>query len=279
MTYLEREDRAGVTGFIREVREGMRRQGNVIFALIFKEIKNRSKNEGYGLYSLVGVVLEPAIAVAAMMAFFYFIRRNEIDGVHIALFIAVSYIPFAIIRRSISSIPRVMKGNAAFYAYQQVKPFDSVLARFALEIALTLIGGVLILFLLWWFFDLQVRFNRMPQAIGLLMMMMAAGFGLSLFFGTYGTLYPVIPRIASLGSRGLMFLSAVIHPMKDLQKKAGDILLWNPLAHMEELLRYYALDMKYYPGVTVAFPLGFTLFSLFLGFTAYYANRYELLKR
>lgn len=279
MSYLEHESRAGLLGFVREVREGLRRQGNVVFALIFKEIKNRSKSEGYGLFSLVGVLLEPVAAVVTMMVFFYFIRRSEVDGVHIALFIAVSYIPFAMIRRSISTIPKVVKSNSAFYAYQQVKPFDSVLARFSIEIALTLLGGVLILFLLWWFLGLQVRFNRMPQAIGMLLMMIATGFGLSLFFGTYCTLYPFVSRITSLLSQGLLVLSAVIHPMKDLQAKAGAILLWNPLAHMEELLRFYALDISYYQGVTVAFPLGFMLLSLFLGFAAYYAKRHELLKR
>jgi capsular polysaccharide transport system permease protein len=80
-------------------------------------------------------------------------------------------------------------------------------------------------------------------------------------------------------SRALYFLSAVIHPMSEIHDRAGEFLLWNPLAHMIELLRGYALGMRPYYGVNVWYPLGFMLFMLFLGFMSYYANRFELLKK
>lgn len=279
MAYLDHHDRKGFLGFFRELREGVRREGNVLFALIFKEIKKRSGSEGYGLYSLIVNILEPAMVVATLMVFFYFIRRTESGGVHIAIFIAVSYIPFGIIRRSLATIPKAVKNNSAFYAYQQVKPFDSILARFLLEITLMLVGGMLVLFMLWWFLGLHIRDDGLPQTLAILLGMMATGLGLSLFFGTYGTIYPAIMRAISIFSRGLLLLSCVIHPMRDLQIAAGGLLLWNPLAHMEELIRYYALGMKPYPGVTITYPVGFMLTVLFLGFIAYFANRKELLKR
>lgn len=279
MTYLDDEARAGVIGFFRELREGLRRQGNVIFALIFKEIKKRSGSEGYGLYTLIGNILEPTIATGTMMVFFYIIKRQEVYGIHVALFIAVSYIPFGIMRRSLSSIPAAVRSNSAFYAYQQVKPFDSIIARFALQTALMLLGGMLTLFLLWWFLGLHIRTDRLPQAIGVMCMMMASGLGISLIVGTYGTLYPVINRIVGVLSRGVIILCAVIHPMRDLQAKAGDILLWNPLAHMEELIRFYALGMRPYLGVSVGYCLMFMLLCLGLGFASYYSNRLDLLKR
>lgn len=279
MTFLHDEDRAGFFGFFREMREGLRRQTNVIFALIFKEIKKRTGSDGYGMYSLIGNILEPTIATVTMMVFFYLIRRQEVYGVHVALFIAVSYIPFGILRRSLSNIPAAVKSNSAFYAYQQVKPFDSIVARFVLQSALLLLGGMLILFLLWWFLGLHVRTDRLPQAIGVIAMMMASALGISLIVGTYGTIYPAVNRIISTLSRGIVILCAVIHPMRDLQARAGSVLLWNPLAHMEELIRYYALGMKPYLGVSLSFCILFMLSCLGLGFAAYYANRLELLKR
>ena len=110
-------------------------------------------------------------------------------------------------------------------------------------------------------------------------MMVATSFGLCLFLATYGTRFSAVLRLASGSARALLFLSAVIHPMSEIHDTAGEFLLWNPLAHMVELLREYALGMKPYPGVTLTYPLGFMLFMLFLGLTSYYANRFELLKK
>lgn len=279
MTAQGYREQSSVGRFFSEMRRGARNQGNVVFALIFKEIKNRAGSDGYGLYSLAVIALEPAIAVAGMMVFFYFLRRAEIGGVHIALFLAVSYLPYGLIRRSMSSIPKVMKSNAAFYAYQQVKPIDSVLSRFIIESTLILLGGLVVFFLLWWFMDLSPNFDRIPEVIGVFAMMVAASFGLCLFLATYGSRIPFVLRLASGMSRALYFLSAVIHPMSEIHDTAGEFLLWNPIAHMIELLREYALGMRPYYGVNAWYPLGFMLFMLFLGLVSYYANRFELLKK
>lgn len=279
MTAQGYREQSSVGRFVSEMRRGARNQGNVVFALIFKELKNRSGGDGYGLYSLAVIALEPAIAVAGMAVFFYFLRRAEIAGVHIALFLAVSYLPYGLVRRSMTSVPKVLKSNAAFYAYQQVKPIDSVLSRFIIETTLVLFGGVIVFFLLWWFLDLKPNFDHIAELIGIFAMMVVTSFGLCLFLATYGTRFPVILRVSSGTSRALYFLSAVIHPMSEIHDTAGEFLLWNPLAHMVELLRDYALGMEPYAGVTLSYPLGFMLFMLFLGLTSYYANRFELLKK
>ena len=50
--------------FLFDMREGARRQSNVVFALIFRELKTKSGQDSYGLLSFVGIILEPAAAVA-----------------------------------------------------------------------------------------------------------------------------------------------------------------------------------------------------------------------
>jgi capsular polysaccharide transport system permease protein len=271
--------RGDATRFFRELREGGRRQGNVIFALIFKEVKSRSGKDGQGLYNLAAIFAEPAIGAVVLSLFWYLLRRQEIAGVHVALFVAVSYLPFGIIRRSLSSIPRALRGNLAFYAYQHVKPFDAIAAQFLLEAVLILLGGVALLFLLWWFLGLAIEFNQLIQLSGVLGIMAAAGFGCSLFLGTYGTLFPVISRAIGLASRGLVFLSAVIHPLSELPGVVTTILLWNPIAHIMEKIREYALGMTPAPGISISYPASFALVMLFFGFTGYYANRTKLVER
>ncbi len=92
--------------FVWEVREGARRQGNVIFRLIFRDIKRRSGKDGHGILTLMGILLEPAVGVIALSLFWYVMRRTEVNGVFIAMFLAVSFTAFAIVRRSIASVPR-----------------------------------------------------------------------------------------------------------------------------------------------------------------------------
>ena len=272
--------RDAVSRFFYEMREGGRRQGNVLFALIFKELKSREGNDyRFGLYSLLVILFEPAIGVAVITTFWYLVRREEILGIHIALFVAVSYTPFGIIRRSLSSIPRALRGNQGFYAFQQVKPFDAIAAQFIIELVLTLCGGLIVMFCLWWFLDLAMNGDRIFQFLGILAMMAVAAFGLSLFLGVYGTLFPLISRVVRMMSMGLLMVCAVIHPLTELPSKVSYYLSWNPVANMEEYLRLYGLGITPDSNVTLSYPLGFTLTVLFLGFTGYYANRRKVLER
>ena len=272
--------RDAVARFFYEMREGGRRQGNVLFALIFKELKSREGNDyRFGLYSLLVILLEPALGVAVITTFWYLFRRQEILGINIALFVAVSYTPFGIIRRSLSSIPRSLRGNQSFYSFQQVKPFDAITAQFIIEMVLTLSGRLIMMFCLWWFLDLSMKSDHILQFLGILAMMVVAGFGISLFFGVYGTLFPLISRVVRMMSMGLLMVCAVIHPLAELPSKTSYILSWNPVANMEEYLRLYGLGIKPDSNVSLNYAMGFTLTILFLGFTGYYANRRKVLER
>jgi capsular polysaccharide transport system permease protein len=262
-----------------ELREGARRQGNVIFALIFREIKSRSGQDGQGLYSLAGIMLEPAFGVAILACFWYLLRRSEIAGVHVALFLAVSYIPFSIVRRSLSSIPRSLRGSRSFYAFQNIKPFDAILARFILELVLMATGSIVLLFMLWWFLDLAINVDMGLHAMGVLMVMIAFSFGLSLFIGVYGTHFPFMFKIIQAFSRGLVLLSAVMHPVSELPVQLQYYIAWNPLAHFLELMRFYLLGIKPFQGVSFGYAAALTITIVFLGFISYYVNRHKVIER
>ena len=279
MTHSEHAPEGSLARFFYEMREGSRRQGNVIFALIFRELKTRSGTEGYGLLSLVGVLLEPAAGVIVLSAIWYTLKRQDIDGVHTALFLAASYIPFSIVRRSISSVPRTIRSNRSFYAFQNVKPFDAVLARFILEVALMLMGGGIVLFLLWWFLDLSFNNDHLLSALGLMALLIMLSFGLSLVIGIYGTRFPVIFKVLSMASRGLIFLSAVMHTVGDLPPEAQNYIAYNPLAHFMELFRQAVVGITPFQGVSFYYAAMSAIVMLFFGFISYYANRYKVIER
>lgn len=268
----------GLPRFLYELREGGRKQANVVFALLFREVKTRSKDDNYGLLSLVSVVLEPAISVLALAAFFYLLRTEEMMGVPIFLFIAVSMTAFSIIRRSMASVPRTMRTTRAFYSYPNVKPIDAVLARFILEMALTIFGGFLVLLFLWWFLGMTISDQQVLHGLGIFLMLLAAGFGISLFLAVYGMKFPFIQKAMPSFTRVLFITSAVIHPAAELPIKAQWYIAFNPFAHAMELLRLYTLRIPPFPEASFQFFAFFCLVCLFLGLLAYYANRTKVLE-
>jgi ABC-type polysaccharide/polyol phosphate export permease len=85
--------------------------------------------------------------------------------------------------------------------------------------------------------------------------------------------------VIGASSRVLFFVSAVIHPAIELPNEAQAVLLWNPLAHAMELLRYETLGIRPFLHVSYGYFAGFAAVCLFLGFVAYYPNRFKVLER
>ncbi len=276
MTGIDTAPPPSTVGFFHELRTGAWRQANVIFALIFKELKSRMESESYG--GVIWVVLNPIQNVVVLAAFWYLIGRTEIGGIHIALFLAVGMVPFTIVRMCLSSIPAAIRSNRSFFNFQQVKPIDAVIARFALNVSLTIIGAALMFFLIAWFLGVFLRLDHLLEVMSLFILALAMGLGIALLVATYGTMYEPILKVLSFFSRPLLFLSAVFHPAGELPTAARYWLSWNPLVHIIEYLRHYALGMKVFPEADIAWPLVFTLIVLFLGITGYYGNRHRLIQ-
>lgn len=277
MSQSEHLKSGSISLFFYQLAEGARRQGNVIFALIFRDLKNRSGDE-YGILSLLGIVVEPALSVLALAAFWYLLRRTEIGGVHVLLFLIVSVTPFTMVRRSLASIPRTVYSARAFFAFPNVKPFDALLAKFIIEFALTLFGTLILMFMMWWFMDLAPRSDYILECLGIIGLIVATSFGISLFLGIYSNRFPLLASFISLTSRAVMLLSAVMHPAAELPTPAQRVIAMNPLAHALELLRYYALGMKPFHAVSLEFVVFTALGTLSFGLIAYYANRKTILE-
>ncbi len=65
-----------------------------------------------------------------------------------------------------------------------MKAFDAVLARFIIESVLSLIGGVVVLILLWWFMDLTLRTDTILGAFRSYMELHILCFGVCLSSGS-----------------------------------------------------------------------------------------------
>jgi capsular polysaccharide transport system permease protein len=277
MSLIDRYNSRGPGRFFGEVRSGARNQANVIFALIFKDFKRRT-----GRFARLGVfwaVFDPMTQVIVLSLMWLMFGRTTIDGVHVVLFIAVATAPYTIVQKGLSSIPRAVAQNRAFYAYQQVKPFDSLAAEWVLEMSLILLGEFLLFFGMWWFFDLVIDFYNILPLLGLLLLAMALSFGLALAAAAYSAIFDSLPRILGLLTRPLIFVSGVFYAVGDLPAQVRQVLSWNPIVQAVEYARFYALGIKPFPEADLEYAMFFTISALFFGFLSYSAFRVRMLQR
>ena len=228
---------------------------------------------------MLWIILDPMTQVITMTAMWLLAGRLEVNGVNVALFIAIGTAPYTVAHLSLTSIPKALAANRLFYNYQQVKPIDSFIAEFILEISLMLIGEVLIFAILWWFFGLTFDLGAILPLLSLFGLAMVLGFGLGLMAATYGTRFDTVKKLLSFTSRPLMILSAVFYTLNDLPPPARYFLSWNPLVHIIEYARYYAFGLKLFPEASLTYAVMFALVALFLGFVCYYPNRLRLIEQ
>ena len=259
-----------------QLKTGFACQRSVILALIFKEFKIRLGDSRLGL---LWVLLEPIVSMIMISAIWLYIGREKIDGVHTMLFIGSGFVVFIIIQRGYSLIAKAIVSNPSLLNYPQVKPIDTVLARFILEMSLHSIAALLLFFTLWWFLDISPTFANPLMMIGAIAIAMMISLGLGLSLAIYGTFYPGLMKSVELVTRPLMLLSAILYSMRDIPPVAREVLAWNPIIHIIEYFRAGAFGVKLFAGHNVMYPLMLGIILLGFSFVAYYANRYKLIQK
>ncbi len=234
---------------------------------------------GWSKLGVLWVLLEPIVAMAMISLIWLIIGREKIDNVPVMLFIGSGFVVFLIVRRGISPIPQAIKANRALLNYPQVKPLDTIFARFLLEMWLHLIASILLFFALWWFGDMLPGFQDPLEIILALAVAALLSIGIAMPLAVYGEFYESLTRIVGIVSRPLMIASAVIYSINDLPPAAREALAWNPIVHIISSFRHGAFGVKLFEGHSLAYPAltGLVLFGF--GMVAYYANRFRLIQQ
>lgn len=262
----------GGQGLVR----GLKRQSSVILAVIFKEIKVRSRTSKFGL---MFVLIEPIIYIIAITMIRWLIRgRTEVDGLHVLVWIPLGVAAYLMFMRAVTKIPSAIASNQGLLDYPQVKPIDPLIGVFILEMVLTALGSCLAIFLIWWFFDQFPSLPRPLEAIGVIAMLLAGCLGLALILGVYGTFYENVGRIARFLNRPMILISDVILPISLLPAAFREYLAWNPLLQFVQHFRLYAAGQRTIPEADLGYAFMCSAVVLGVGIIAYYANRYRLVQ-
>jgi len=238
---------------------------DVVRALLLREIQTRfgTKKLGY-----LWAVLDPISTILVFSIIKELLHSKAMPGVSYQVFLASSLIAYYMFKNIAIKSMSAFEANKGLFVYKQVKPFDTLVSRYILEI---FISGVVFTILLFigWYIGLDVECKNILGVILAYIWISIFGFSLGIFFAVVGFFYENFKKIINMLFLPLFFLSALFYTIDSLPPVVREILLYNPLVHFMEMIHgnyFYPLNTDY---VDYGYMLLWTLLPLYLGLWLY----------
>lgn len=238
-------------------------QLSVIKALILREIKTRFGEHKLGY---LWALLEPVIFVSIFVAIYELMGKTSIANIPAEQFMLTGFVPFFLFRKTMQQSIGAISSNRALLTFPQVTTFDLIMARALLEAA-TMTVVFLLLIMAYQAVGLEIAVEDPLSVVMALFLLGITGLGLGMAFATLAPLYPSTKQIVNaVMGRPLFFTSGLFFTVEALPPSAREVLLYNPILHMIEMLRsavFVEFESRYAdPGYATGFAacvLGFGL--------------------
>ncbi|EJC61322.1 ABC transporter [Alcaligenes faecalis subsp. faecalis NCIB 8687] len=215
------------------------------------------------------LLMEPVLHISFIAFVFTVIRMRTVGGIDVMIWIVVGMLAFFTFRRTALQVMYAVDSNKPLFAYRQVKPFDTSLARGVLEAFLMILVSILILTAV-----ALLGHDVLPDDP---LQVFVSFFGLWLFGVGYGLVASVLmalvketEHILKILMMPLYLISGVIMPISAVPPPYRDLLLINPIAHGLELVRHgFSTYYHMVPGVSLAYLYAWGVVSVFLGLVLY----------
>ncbi|WP_459618476.1 ABC transporter permease [Bordetella sp. 2513F-2] len=247
----------------------------VVFALVLREMLTRFGARRMGAFWML---FEPIAHVLLIMVIFGVIRDREVPGMDFPVYLATGLIPFFLMRNIALRLMDGISANQALFAYQQIKPMDTLVARTIVEFSLSAcVYTVVILGMGFWFgYDISMAdplrwFVALATGVAL-------SFALGIIFCIYTQFFPGAKTFIRLSFFFLYLMSCVIFPIWAIPTQYLEWVMWNPYLHIIDVLRSSVFE--HYPivhGIDLFYAMKVALVLLFLAMALYRMRRQEML--
>lgn len=237
-------------------------QTRVVEALILRELHTRYGRENIGYLWLI---LEPML-LASMIALIHArghnINSGDIKPVPLSL---IGYCNFMTFRSIFNRAEGAIEQNVALLYHRNIRPFQILVARSILEAAGTWAAFIILMGMAIMLGLANFAARPLYYVSGMFSMLLLATGGAFLICGITHE-RKAIGRMVHPFTYIMMPLSGAFFTMDMLPRPAREVLLWIPLAHIFELLRYgwfRAATPEYFSMLYVfCWILGLWLFGL-----------------
>jgi capsular polysaccharide transport system permease protein len=224
------------------------------------------------------ILFEPLAHIVVLMMIHTLLRGTIGNGIDFSMFLAAGVIPFILFKNIALKEMEAVNANKGLFAYRQIKPIDTVIARMIVECALMACVFLLVMFGLAMWAGVDVLIHKPLEWLLVMGLGIIFSFGLGLTFCIIGEALPEAKTFIKLLYMPLYFLSGVIMPIWIIPERFYTYMLWNPYLHFIELLR--SETFSEYPesrGISMEYVFAVTLITLFLGLALYRVRRLKLI--
>ncbi len=214
------------------------------------------------------LIVEPGMHMFIISFIWTVIRKGEMGGMDVAVWIITGMLAFFLFRRTATQAMHSIDCNRAFFAFRQVRPFDTVFIRSCVEAYIMTFVSLFILCIAA-FIGRDVYPHNPLLIITALFGLWSFGLGYGMVTSVIMRLIPETSHLLSLIMMPLYFLSGVIMPIMSIPQPYRNYLLYNPIVHGLEAVRLGFFP--YYNTISYNLPYLFmwSLSTIVLGMILY----------
>lgn len=253
-----------LTNDVNNAGEVFRTLSNVVSALIVREMTTRFGQNGLGY---LWVVIQQVLFVGIFAIVFEVRGRSLPYGIGPIAFLVTGVNAFFVFKNTKEQIHRALKRNNSLLYYRQISPLAIYLARGILEF-FTGIFVFLVLIVISFLLGEELNMTSLLEVLFLFLVLGVFGASFGLVVSAIGMFFPAIDHFDAAINRILFFTSGLFFYANELPDKARDLLMYNPIFHMIELLRdgfFYSYTATYASfGYVGGWLVGLLFFGLVL---------------
>lgn len=247
----------------------------VVFALVLREMRTRFSQRRMGAFWMVA---EPVVHLFMFTVIMGTLRgHGPVQGLPYPVFLLSGIGPFILYRTVAQLIMEGVSANRGLFAYKQITPLDTFIARTLMQVCISSIAYLCIMAIFAWYgYDMSVAYPL--EWMAMLSLGLAFSFGFGTLLAITVDVFPDSKSFIRLLFTPLYLLSGVVFPINALPDQWLPYILWNPFLHIIDLIRADVFPYhQIAEGVSTAYVCGATLVTLSAAMGLYRIRRVKLL--
>lgn len=241
-----------------------------IRALFFRELLTRFGSDKLRL-GYIWAVLAPGLQVLLLVIVFTVVKLRVSPYMDYALFLVAGIVPWMLFAGAATRALGAVEANRGLFNYRPVLPIDAVIARTLLEGILYFVVFIVFLTGLYWF-GYPISISHIPLLLVSWLLLVLFSFGFALIMMVIGHWSTEVARLVGVLVRIMYFTSGILYSLHVLPEEYLVYVLWNPVPHVIEYMRYAVAPTYPIDHVSYAYFLKSTIVVLFLGLLLYRGN-------
>ena len=209
-------------------------QARVLWALLLREASLRSGKHKLGLVLVLSEMIWGATVLGILR---HFVGHPPPYGNSIVFYMFTGTFPFSLYRVLQSRVSSALDANKALLSFPVIRPVDTILARAGLETSFMLTA-----FLIFYGGFVLIEYATPPdkplELLAAISTMIVFGTGTGVLSMVLIHFISPLKTIIGMINTVLFFVSGIFFQVELMPPSIRDILVWNPLVHGIEWIRY-----------------------------------------